>query len=68
MSTENIVEQALKLTATERFEIVETLLHSLDRPDPEIERLWGEEAVRRLQAYDQGQLATVNLEEALGRP
>lgn len=68
MSTEEIVEQALKLTATERFEIAEALLHSLNRPDPEIERLWGEEAVRRLQAYDQGQLATVSLEDALGRP
>lgn len=68
MSTEKIVEQALKLTAAERFKIAEALLHSLDRPDPEIEGLWGEEAVRRLQAYDQGQLATVSLEDALGRP
>ncbi|MNF90704.1 putative addiction module component [compost metagenome] len=67
MSTEKLVEQALKLPATERFEIAETLLRSLDRPDPEIERLWGEEAVRRLQAYDQGQLDTVGLEDALGR-
>ncbi|HLD66273.1 MAG TPA: addiction module protein [Pseudomonas sp.] len=62
MSTEKIVEQTPKLPATKRFEIAETLLHSLDRPDPEIERLWGEEAVHRLQAYDQGQLTTASLE------
>ena len=68
MSTEKNAEQALKLPATERFEIAETPLHSLDRPDPEIERLWGEEVVRRLQACDQAQLATVSLEDALGRP
>lgn len=67
MSTEKIVEQALKLPATQRFEIAQQLLHSLDRPDPEIERIWGEEAARRLHAYHRGELETVALDEALVR-
>ena len=67
MSTEKIVEQALKLPATQRFEIAEQLLRSLDKPDPEIERIWGEEAARRLQAYQRGELETVSLDEALVR-
>lgn len=67
MSTEKIVEQALKLPARQRFEIAEQLLRSLDKPDPEIERIWGEEAARRLQAYHRGELETVALDEALVR-
>ncbi len=67
MSAEKIAEQALKLPATQRFEIAEQWLRRLDRPGPEIERIWGEEAVRRLQAYHRGELETVALDEALVR-
>jgi hypothetical protein len=47
-----IIQEALRLPATTRFEIVDHLMQSLDKPDPEIERIWGEEAVRRLAALD----------------
>lgn len=66
MGAQEIVELALKLTAADRLEIVERLAQSLDIPDPEIERIWGQEAVRRLSAYDAGRLQTVTLEQALG--
>ena len=65
MGAQEIVEMALKLKASERFEIIDKLTQSLDQPDPEIERVWGEEAVRRLRAYDAGALGTVSLEKAL---
>lgn len=67
MSAEKIAEQALKLPATQRFEIAEQLLCNQGRPDPEIERIWGEEAVRRLQAYHVGELEIVSFDEALVR-
>lgn len=65
MGTQEIIEQALKLKATERFEIVEQILQSLDKPDQEIERIWADEAERRLQIYDAGQVQGIPLDEAL---
>ena len=65
MGTQEIIALALQLKASERFEVAETLFRSLDTPDPEIERIWGEEALRRLRLYDDGRLETVAVEDAL---
>jgi putative addiction module component (TIGR02574 family) len=64
MSTAEIIEQALHLKASERYALLEMLHQSLDKPDPEIDRVWQEEALRRLKAYDEGRLACVSMEEA----
>lgn len=66
MSTAEIIEQALKLKASERYEVVDAILESLDKPDPEIDAIWQEECLRRLSAYQEGRMDTVSLEEALG--
>lgn len=66
MSTQELIDEALRLKATERLQLVDVLLRSLDEPDPEIDRIWAEEAERRLLAYDEGRLAVVPIEEALG--
>lgn len=66
MSTQELIDEALRLKATERLQLVDVLLRSLDQPDPEIDRIWAEEAERRLRAYDEGRLAAAPIEEALG--
>lgn len=63
MSTADIVEQALKLKASERFALLEILQQSLNKSDPEIDKIWQEEALRRLQAYREGRLEVVSMEE-----
>jgi len=63
MNTADIIEQALSLKASERYELLEMLHKSLDKPDPEIDRIWIEEAERRLQAYREGRLDVVSMEE-----
>jgi putative addiction module component (TIGR02574 family) len=63
MSTTEIIEQALSLKASERYVLLQLLHQSLDKPDKEIDKGWGEEALRRLQAYDEGRLECVSLEE-----
>jgi putative addiction module component (TIGR02574 family) len=62
MSTAEVIEQALKLKASERLALVEMLQESLDKSDPEIDRIWLEEAQRRLQAYREGKLAAIPME------
>ena len=64
MSTAEIIQQALHLKASERYALIELLHQSLDKPDPAVDRVWQEEALRRLQAYDEGRLECVSMEEA----
>ncbi|MDP2834520.1 MAG: addiction module protein [Pseudomonadota bacterium] len=64
MGTTEIIEQALKLKASERSLLIDLLHRSLDKPDPEIDRVWREEAMRRVTAYDEGRLECVSMEEA----
>ena len=63
MSTSDVIEQVLSLKASDRYLLLEILQRSLDKPDPEIDRIWQEEALRRVKAYDEGLLETVSMEE-----
>ncbi|MGB8409161.1 MAG: addiction module protein [Gallionella sp.] len=47
MGKQEIVAQALKLDPAERFDLVDQILHSLDKPDPVIDRVWLEEAEKQ---------------------
>ncbi|MCR4292256.1 MAG: addiction module protein [Candidatus Kuenenia sp.] len=44
------------LSDTEKLKLVHSILTQLDRPDPEIDRIWTEEARNRWQAYKAGKL------------
>ena len=67
MGKQEIVAQALKLNPAERFDLVDQVLHSLDKPDPEIDRIWLEEAERRLVAYRAGKIKGIPAEEIVGK-
>lgn len=56
MNTKELIDTALKLPPDERFALIDELLHSLDRPDPDLDRIWIEEAERRLAAYRSGRV------------
>jgi putative addiction module component (TIGR02574 family) len=60
VGTRELLEQARKLDPTERLELVDGLLQSLDRPDPVINAVWLEEAERRLAAYRAGKVRGVS--------
>jgi putative addiction module component (TIGR02574 family) len=67
MQVNEIIQEALRLPAAARFQIVDQLMQSLDKPDPEIDRIWGEEAVRRLASFDAGLSKTYSPDEVFGR-
>ena len=67
MQVNDIIQEALRLPATARFQIIDKLMQSLDKPDPEIDRIWGEEAVRRLASFDAGLSKTYSPEEVFGQ-
>ncbi len=66
MNTEEIINSALKLSPAERFELIEQISRSLDRPDPELDLLWIAEAERRLTAYRAGQVQGIPAAIVLG--
>lgn len=66
MSTQELVALALKLDPSERFDLVGQVLRSLDKPDPEIDRIWIAEAGRRLAAHRAGKVPGIPAEDILG--
>ncbi len=66
MDTKELVDTALKLSPAERFALIDELLHSLDRPDPELDRIWIEEAEGRLTAYRSGQVKGIPTKDVIG--
>ena len=61
-----IIDMALQLKAAERYEVVEIIMQSLSKSDPEIDRVWAEEALHRAQACDAGRMKTLSFEEVFG--
>ncbi len=62
-----ILQNALSLKPSERAELVDKLLSSLDEPDKEIDRLWTKEAEDRIDAYERGEIKAVTLKKVLER-
>jgi len=55
------VEEALLLPREDRAELVEKLLQSLNIPtQKEIDRLWAEEAEKRVKDYEDGKIQALN--------
>jgi len=64
-TAEKILKEALNLPAKERAAVAEELLSSLDKPDPEIDRLWAQEAEARIDAAERGEVKMVSEEDVL---
>ena len=55
------------LSDTEKLELVDSILIQLDRPDPEIDRIWADEARKRWLAYKSGKLESVPYDKVMGK-
>lgn len=63
MSTKALLDEAMKLKPEERLTLVEGLIQSLDEPDKRLDEIWAEESERRLNAYREGKLEGIPMEE-----
>jgi putative addiction module component (TIGR02574 family) len=66
-SITSIAEEAERLSAADRVRLVEHLLATLDKPDPEVDRAWAEESERRLDAYLRGDTTARGAKEVLAK-
>jgi putative addiction module component (TIGR02574 family) len=65
---DRVIEEALSLPANLRLSLIEKLLESLNQTiDPEIDRLWADEAERRILQVEEGEAQLVSGEEVFAR-
>ena len=64
-NTANIFKEALTLRPSEKAQLIDKLLASLDKSDKEIDELWAREAEDRIDSYDRGKIKAVSLEKVL---
>lgn len=63
--TDNILKEALTLKPSEKAQLIDKLISSLDKSDKEIDELWALEAENRIDAYDQEKIKAISLEKVL---
>jgi putative addiction module component (TIGR02574 family) len=66
-TVEKIAEEVRELTDVEKLRLVDTILSDLDKPDPEIDRVWADEARKRWAAYKAGKVPTVSYESVMAK-
>ncbi|AOS84999.1 addiction module protein [Chlorobaculum limnaeum] len=67
MITKELKAQVLSLNPIDKIGLVEMLLESLDKTDPEIEAAWVAESERRYAAYKRGEIQGSTLDEVKKR-
>lgn len=55
------------LPDVEKIDLVDSILMQLDKPDPEIDRIWADEVRKRWQAYKSGKIETVTYEQVMDK-
>ena len=64
-TADNIFKEALTLKPSEKAQLIDRLLSSLDQSDKKIDQLWAKEAEDRIDAYDLGKIKAISLEKVL---
>jgi putative addiction module component (TIGR02574 family) len=68
--TKTLEKLAIEIQALpdeEKLQLVDVILEDLDKPDPEIDRVWAEEARKRWAAYKAGNAPTVEYETVMAK-
>jgi len=65
--SQEVVEKIKALPDVEKLAVVDSILLELDRPDPEIDRVWADEARQRWQAYREGRAGHVPYAEVMAK-
>jgi putative addiction module component (TIGR02574 family) len=66
-SADKLASQIKDLPDTEKLRLVDAILTELDKPDPEIDRIWAEQARHRWVAYKAGRVDTVSYDEVMAK-
>jgi putative addiction module component (TIGR02574 family) len=64
-TADRIFKEASALSPSEKAQLIDKLISTLDKSDKEIDELWAKEAEDRIDAYDQGKIKAISLEKVL---
>ncbi len=64
---DKLTEEIRILPDTEKLQLVDTTLADQDKPDPEIDKVWAEEARKRWEAYKSGRIPTISYENVMAK-
>jgi putative addiction module component (TIGR02574 family) len=62
MTLKTIEKSILRIAPANRMRLVETILNSLNEPNPEIERAWIAESEKRYSAFKRGKSRAISFE------
>ncbi len=66
-STDRLTTEIQALSDAEKLRLVDVILSDLDKPDPEIDQIWAEEARKRWAAYKAGRVSTVSYDDVMAK-
>ena len=64
---ERLAAEIQALPDTEKLQLIDVILEDLDKPDPEIDRVWAEETRKRWSAYKTGKASIVDYETVMAK-
>lgn len=64
---EKIASEIHSLSDVEKLMLVHEILADLDKPDPELDRIWADEARKRWAAYKAGHMTSVSYQDVMGK-
>jgi putative addiction module component (TIGR02574 family) len=66
-TTDKLAAEIHGLPDAEKLRLLDTILADLDKPDPEIDQVWAEEARKRWAAYKAGRAKAVSYESVMAK-
>lgn len=66
-TAEKLAAEIHALPDVEKLRLLNVILTDLDKPDPEVDRIWAEEARKRWTAYKAGKIPAVSYEDVMAK-
>ncbi|MBN1662218.1 MAG: addiction module protein [Deltaproteobacteria bacterium] len=64
-TTERLSMEIKSLSDLEKLRLVDAILTDLDKPDPELDHIWAEEARKRWEAYKSGHIPSASYHDVM---
>ena len=65
-SINDLIHEIEKLPPAERARLIDLVIRDMAEPDPEIDKVWAEEAIKRWDKYKEGNAKAVPYESCFG--
>jgi putative addiction module component (TIGR02574 family) len=66
-NAEDLVTKIHDMPDTEKLKLVDLILYDLDKPDPELDKIWAKEASQRWAAYKDGRLQSISYNDVMAK-